>query len=509
MASLIRYGELDAEEPAIRRLLYIRPILRPADVAGSQPVREEIPDEELPVDLVHRAVRRLFEGDSGEPAAAPGVRAINLSVCDSRRPFFRDMSPMARLIDWLSVKYQTLFLVSAGNHTHDLELAVARGGFTQLEKQDREKELISALAADTRNLSLLSPAETLNGLTVGAVHSDRSETVHGSRLIDPFVDGTFPSVASAQGPGYRRAVKPDLLLPGGRQLLSEKLGNTHKNVVFEVSDSRSAPGQRVAWPGEQGSLQASRYTRGTSNATALATRAVCQIYDLLEELRDQSESFPDGRFDAVLMKALVVHGADCAVPLDHYASLLKGNEGTRQKKNFSTRLVGYGASNIARVMSCTDHRVTVIGVGEIGVDETHTFRLPVPPDVSSVVEKRRMVTTLAWMSPINCSHRHYRRAQLEFTAGQSLANKPIGVPYAQVRRGTVQHDVREGEGALVANAGNDIEIKVSCRADAGSLDEEIRYGLVVTIEIPESVDVQLYNEIQDRLSLRSRIAVSP
>ena len=509
MASLICHGELDDDEPSITRRLYTRPILRPVAEGPAQSWREKIPEGELAVDLIHRAVRRLFDGDGDGPAVAPGVRIINLSVCDDRRPFVREMSPLARLLDWLAFKYGVLFVVSAGNHGHSIELDVPRDSLEELTKEEREAAVFSALAADTRNRSLLSPSETLNGLTVGAVHSDSSEIPDGYRLINPF-DGTgFPSVVSAHGPGHQRSVKPDLLLPGGRQSLAERLDTAHENAVLEVRDFRLPPGQRVAWPGQQGGLDASRYTRGTSNATALASRAACRLYDVLCGLRSQSGTFPDESFDTVLLKALLVHGAHCELPLDHYASLLNGDGGRRQNKEVAARLIGYGAADTDRVMFCTDHRVTVLGYGEIRAEEAHIFRLPAPPGLSGMAEPRRMITTLAWLSPINCSHRKYRRAQLEFKAGQSLADDPMGVTYPRVRRGTLQHEVREGKGAKVVNDGDEIDIRVECRADAGALDETVRYGLVVTLEVEESVNVLLYEEIRDRLRSPTPVRINP
>ena len=509
MASLICHGELDDGEQPIDRRIYTRPILRPVAEWAGQSWREKIPEDELAVDLIHRAVRRLFEGDGTEPPVAPGIRIINLSVCDERRPFVREMSPLARLLDWLAFKYGVLFVVSAGNHAHAIELNVPRDGFDELDQEGRESAVFNALAADTRNRSLLSPSETLNGLTVGAVHSDSSEVPEGYRLINPFDRDGFPNVVSAHGPGHRRSVKPDLMLPGGRQSLAERMGTTHEKATLEIRNVRTPPGQRVAWPGEQGSLDASRYTRGTSNATALASRAACRLYDMLCDLRSQSASFPGESYDAVLLKALLVHGANCELPLDHYASLLDGDKGKRQNKEVATRLIGYGASDTARAMFCTDQRVTVVGCGEIGADEAQIFRLPVPPGLSGIADPRRMITTLAWLSPINCSHRNYRRAQLRFSSGRFLAEDPIGATHPQVRRGTVQHEVREGRGAQIVNDGDEIEIRVECRADAGDLDETVRYALAVTLEVEESVGVLLYQEISDRLQPPTPVRINP
>ena len=81
MASLILHGDLAVGEAPLRRPLYVRPILRP-DLRDWRNHTETVPEGTLVVDLVHRAVRRLFEGDGGEAPVAPHVSIINLSKCD-------------------------------------------------------------------------------------------------------------------------------------------------------------------------------------------------------------------------------------------------------------------------------------------------------------------------------------------------------------------------------------------------------------------------------------------
>ena len=174
MASLISRGDLNEQRSALRHPLYSRPIMQPRHDYDGRFVGEAIPANVLPTDLVHRAVRRLYETESGEPPAARSVRIINLSVCDSARPFAREMSSWARLLDWLAWNYQVLFIVSAGNHSQDLELDVPRPDLSSLTDGERERAVLKALAADARNRRLLSPAETLNGLTVAATHKDSS-----------------------------------------------------------------------------------------------------------------------------------------------------------------------------------------------------------------------------------------------------------------------------------------------------------------------------------------------
>lgn len=97
---------------------YVRPILKPDPTTQDQV--EAISRTELPVDVIHRAVKRMFEGDGDEGAVAPVIKVINLSLGDPFMHFDGRMSPLARLIDWLSVEYNVLFIVSAGNHASNI-----------------------------------------------------------------------------------------------------------------------------------------------------------------------------------------------------------------------------------------------------------------------------------------------------------------------------------------------------------------------------------------------------
>ena len=232
MTSLICLGDMNGQGSPISRLVYSRPILKPRRGFDGR-FMEAIPADVLPVDLLFRCIKRIYEGENGEPPAAPSVRAVNLSVCDPRRPMMRSVSPWARLLDWLSNRYNVLFLVSAGNQPNSLALNISSPALHLLPPEQLEMEVIQALAEDTRNRRIFSPAETLNGVTVGAIHNDDSH-VPQSHMINPFVHHGLPSTISGHGPGFRRSIKPDVLFPGGRQLLSESLGTTQGNVVMDV-----------------------------------------------------------------------------------------------------------------------------------------------------------------------------------------------------------------------------------------------------------------------------------
>ena len=501
MASLICHGDLNQRSAAGETPLYVRPILQPRrDFEGR--FTEAIPEDILPVDLVHRSVRRLFESENGEPPVAPDVRVINLSVCDPARPFIREMSAWARLLDWLAWEYQVLFVVSAGNHPHDLELGVPRRSLNGFWDDGRQRAVIESLAADTRSRRLLSPAETLNGLTVGASHDDASPSPAISHLIDPFILPGLPSIVSAHGPGYRRAIKPDIFLPGGRQFVTEKLGTTHSNTTFVVAPYSSPPGQRVADPGSEGQLNRTRYTRGTSNATAIASRGAGELLRLIGELRDQTGNQVPAEYDTVLVKALLVHGAEWGYAKSLYCSILRTADNSRTFKDYVGRFLGYGSADLAKVMTCTAQRVTVLGFGKLEDDEGAVFRFPLPPSLSAKTVSRRLTITLAWLSPTNGTRQRYRVAHLWFEPKNNVASARMYADSRAVRRGTVQHEILKGRKALAFQDGEAIEIKVNCRADAGDIPVPIPYGLAVTLEVAERVGIPIYREVRNRLAVR-------
>lgn len=174
MASLILHGDLEAGEPPLNRSIYVRPILRPDPRDWRQPRQETAPENTLIVDLIHRAVRRLFVGDGAEPEVAPQICVVNLSIGIRDRLFESAMSPLARLLDWLAWKYQVLFIVSAGNHSHPVECDVQRDQVSSLTSKELQSHVIRAVASDARHRRLLSPAEAVNAITVGAIHQDAS-----------------------------------------------------------------------------------------------------------------------------------------------------------------------------------------------------------------------------------------------------------------------------------------------------------------------------------------------
>lgn len=137
MASLVVHGDLNSDASALSSRVYVRPIMKPL-IGFDPPLIECMPDDVLPVDLIHRAVRRLFEGDGDDGPVASTVKVINVSIGDPCRQFDRAMSPLARLLDWLSVKYRVLFVVSGGNCLADIDMGMTEAAFDALTPEQRE-----------------------------------------------------------------------------------------------------------------------------------------------------------------------------------------------------------------------------------------------------------------------------------------------------------------------------------------------------------------------------------
>lgn len=503
MASLILHGDLSQAGPPSERPLYVRPLLRPHEhLVGC----EQVDPDKLAVDLVHKAVRRIVEGEGGKAPSAPSVRIVNLSIGIPSRALVRKISPLGRLLDWLAVEYNLLFVVSAGNH--DVPLAVDAASCGDLD------QLRSAALREARDTSrlrgLLPPGDSINALTVGATHEDASDPTD---LPDTVVDITLaglPALYGATGPGVGRSIKPDLHHAGGRAVYRRPSPTSGSGrVTLEVVPATSeGPGTRVAAPGLRGALDATAFTHGTSNATALVSREASRIMDLLEKGPASVEDppFPDAQYFPVLTKALLVHAASWG---DRGRALRDAlHLESRDAKRHLTALLGYGALDAARTGRGAANRAVLVGAGSIARDELHTYAIPLPPSMRARAEWHRITVTLAFLTPAAGQLTRYRGAKVFF----DLPDKGVtGADRAEahglaVTRGTCQHEVLEGTAAMVFGEGESLPIHVQCMDDAARLraGQTVRYGLVVSVETAIETSATVFNEV--RTHLRAQVA---
>ncbi|MDA1054768.1 MAG: S8 family peptidase [Planctomycetota bacterium] len=499
MCSLIVWGDLNDGQPPLTRPVYVRPIMKPVRW-HSTPWPEEVPRELLPVDLIHRAVRRLFEGEGNEAPAAATVKIINLSIGDPSRPFYQLVSPIARLLDWLSAKYGVLFIVSAGNQRQDIDLGINESQFQRLSSLQREELVIRQLYEDARNRRIFAPAESINGITVNAIHGDKSTGGTTGRLIDVF-SNPLPSPISAFGSGYRRSIKPDISFPGGRVLYNYSPTGSS----IQCFPRRVAPGIQVAAPGTQpGDLSKIAFGAGTSNSAALVTRTLGICYDdVLNLFETQASDIDPSTYIAPLLKVMIVHACSWDETGEKLRSVLCSRTDGRSVKHWISQWLGYGVPQVDRVTECTEQRATVLGFGQVTDGAGHVFHLPLPPSLGARTDRRRLSVTLAWMSPIAPTTQKYRTAALWFDVpGRKLTPTRINADHNAVRRGTVQHEVFEGNDAIVITSGDWLTVKVNCRGDADQVLAPVTYGLAVTLEVAEGISIPIYDEIRTRIRPR-------
>lgn len=505
MASLIARGiDVMSIKSSVRKI-YVRPIMK-AKRLWNGSLDEYIPDEYLLVDKIHEAVRRLFEPASG--SVAPSIRVINLSIGLAYREYYNLISPLARLLDWLSYKYRVLFVVSAGNHVDDISLGMAFNEFAALGETEKNARAIKHISDNIRNHRVLSPAESMNSLTVGALFDDNRAATPMYNLTSLCSNG-LPAVYSSFGSGINNSIKPDLLYYGGTKFIKENI--VQRNTGVWANSTTRAPGILSAMPGniQQGNLSVG-YSIGTSNSAALISHEASLCYECLNEVFESETGFGIPReYAAVLLKAMLAHGASWNGMGELFRSVLMLNGQVKGKLH---KFLGYGVPDISKVKECTKNRVTLVGYGDIKQGDGYLYEIPIPFDFHTQKYRRKLTVTLAYFSPVRPTTLKYREKQVWFTldAGSNVAGPRLEFDYNAVTRGTLQHEVFETEDITVWDENSSLVIKVNCRDDASKTpaDTMIPYALFATFEMAPEYDVDVYQEVVSRVRIRDAITAA-
>ena len=481
MASLICNGDLENPEPSLERKIYVRPIMQ-LDNWGK---RENVPEDIFFEDMIEKSIVRMFEVGESSPVAS-NVRVINLSVCHASKWFFSRVSSGGRLLDWLAWKYKILFCVSAGNFKEEISC----------DEVDLPKSTIESMVKNERNRRIMMPSDSINSLTVGSLHKDECEDFDSGTRVDILpCDGNMPSPISSFGHGYASSIKPEILLPGGRQLY-ERDGSVYKPRL-----SYRRPGQKVAIGSERGTNKYA-YICGTSNANALATRGAGLIFEMLER---EKFSIPI-EHQATVLKTLLVHGARQG----DMAKKFSQNVNKKFTKNKLSKYLGYGVPNIERVMKGTEKRVTIFGFSSIENEQRHEFSIPLPRSMRGSQKKRTLIITLSWLTPIDAFGSKYRSAVLKLVPKQYserlLKIKRKEFDINQASRGTVQHDILSGKAEIGHFSDEEsIKIPIECTIEKPHEDEKIPYALAVTLETEDTINI--YEEIKTAIAISERVRV--
>lgn len=508
MASLVVHGDRNVPGVPLPRRIHFIPLI------SSQGGPERFPSSILIVDMVYRAVTAM----RGDDASAPGVIIVNISLGNSRRPFSDRMSPWARLLDRLAYTYGILFVVSAGNQACRFPISgfATRTAFEDSAAAERAGNVKQAIGALMRERRIISPAETVNGLTVGGANHDAVPDAFrrsASANINPYSEIRTANPSSSLGPGFGNSTKPDVLMSGAREHL--RVVSSGGGIVVEPGGASRQHGLKVAAPPSGGRADTEGFTDGTSAAAALVSRTCHRVHDALEAFYGEGFLELPAVQRAVLLKALVVHSAEW--PADG-AALIKATLGpadnrqhVRQKDNIR-RFLGYGVVDPELAVSCATDRATFWATGTINANRAQTISIPVPLVFALKAQPHHMRATLAWFTPPLPGRQSYRSVRLRVRKPLDLDALRIspakGQPDEnQTARGTVFTRCWEGDRAVVRRDDMFTDLVVQRQPHQGEpIDEAVAYGLAVTLTMPGVAEIyeQARQQLAERVSARSR-----
>lgn len=514
MSSLILRGDLNADGVPVSdsRLISIPVLVDNDNTAVS-------PESRLFVDVIHTALVAALEGQN---PIAPDAFVVNLSIGVMNGHFTGRLSALARLLDWWAYRVGVLFVVSAGNVGDALTVSgINATAFEDAAIEARQAMVDEARRAQRHRRTLLSPAEAMNVLTVGAAST--SSAAKGTGILPAGVlavhdaASVVPAVSSAAGPGAYRAIKPDVIAVGGRH--DVRASSISGNLNLRVANALPASGLLVAAPPHSSAVSGRRaWACGTSCAAALTTRSILQAAAAL--------TGPDGAYEgqelprrdmALLTRTLTVHGARWP---ESAADLRSSQMASGKNHEHAGAEVlsgyGYGLVNEDLMSEGPPKGATLVGLGTVRKDGARVFEMPLPQSLSNDRVHRSLLVTLAWFSPIDVARARYRLARLEAVAADE-GDEPDNewrlkmkgdVPTSNaIAKGTVWSRRLSHARVLAPTFGGDaiIPIRVQCSDSSGgglSPDEDIRFAIAVTLQLAIDTRYDIHTEIENRLRIR-------
>jgi hypothetical protein len=186
------------------------------------------------------------------------------------------------------------------------------------------------------------------------------------------------------------------------------------------------------------------------------------------------------------------------------------------------RYYGHGVLDEKRMQEAPALGATLVGLGTLRKDRSALFQVPLPPSLSGQRIGRSLVATIAWFSPVRATRARYRLALLEAVAhgydllgdltpdeSWALSLKSDQLDANIIKRGTVWSRRLIQNSAVVPGyvSGTTLPVRVQCRDGSGgglSPDDDIRFALVITMEIEVQAHFDIHQEIEQQLRVRAR-----
>lgn len=296
-----------------------------------------MPQEIYPPKAIARAVEVYYKNNHVQS------RIFNHSI-GSRKPCAMEhMTSWAAEIDSQSYNNDVLFIQAAGNVCYDVISAYWQAGYPYPMYLTKELCRIS------------DPAQSLQALTVGSISHSDFETEDLRAL------GKMHNVSSfsRSGPGVWDVLKPEVVEYGGTHAYNKGSNPPILSTPPEVCPEliRKSP---------QGPAFA-KDAIGTSFAAPKVTYIAAQI----EKRMPKSPT--------LLYRALIAQSARWPK---------KASELTKEECVSMLRNIGYGIPDVYRATNNDEYRITLItpDIMELGDNEAHIFKIPIPEELSTVGE---------------------------------------------------------------------------------------------------------------------------
>lgn len=296
-----------------------------------------MPEELYPPKTISLAVQKYFV-DNPHP-----TKIFNHSIGSRKACEMKHMSPWAAEIDSQSYNNDILFVQASGNISPEVISAYWQAGYPYPAYLGRELSRIS------------NPAQSLQAITVGSVSLSDFETEDFVALGKKNEVSSF----SRTGPGIWDVLKPEVVEYGGTHAYNKGTNPPQLTTPSEVCPKliRKSP---------EGPAYASDDI-GTSFSTPKVTAIAAQLQKIM----------PDA--PALLYRALIAQSAHWPIP---------ANEMSKEQCISMLRHIGYGIPDVDRATHNDEYRITLVTPEnlELGVDEAHVFRVPIPEEISAVGE---------------------------------------------------------------------------------------------------------------------------
>lgn len=456
-------------------------------------------DEKLVINQIEAAIMQFYR-------TPHNCRVFNLSVGTGYPAFTNGVDRQtvwAESMDILARKLKVVLVISAGNlleifgmGTQDAEMLVRDYPNHLLAESARLNDpSTSAIAVTVGSLAEHDVVALRRGTTANDIARAIARTDH-------------PSPFTRCGHGVNGAIKPEFVEYGGNAVFAGtgNLRRISKDAGTSVMSLSNKPLEQLF-----------RFDVGTSLAAPLVARTAALVWSELQNLLSH-EPHPN------LVRAVL---ASAAIIPPQITALFQGNEDAAYK------VAGYGRISPENALTSSDHRVTMIAQGTIGIDTFAVYAVPITDEFIGAHGKKRIRVALAFDPPVRRRRMDYLGVVMNFQMirGKTLAEviaafeavgpdedaegaipQPYNIPFEPKGRprksayrrntSTLQVGCFEFERGAARYDDTYWLLVRSQRKWAPVELERQDYAVAVTLEAYED---ELYNSISLRLQQRTRV----